>query len=62
MLITVADTPISIDEMRNLEKEDAKLRAEFLEQLDAAINLSLDEKFTIIPRSKVMREPILLSD
>ena len=42
--------------------EDLKCRADWLERLNAAIQLSLNEELPFIPRSTIMRAPVDLSD
>lgn len=47
---------------QKIKDEDQELRIKWLEKLNTAIGLSLNEELPDIPRSTLMREPIGLSD
>ena len=77
VIITILDEPVKLSkkkkdgktflaEFNQLAKrtqvEDQELRAAWIKKLDAAIDASLDEEMLDIPRSRIMRAPIKLTD
>jgi len=51
-----------LDEVAESKREDKELRAAWIKELNTAISLSVEEELPDIQRSKLMREPIDLSD
>jgi hypothetical protein len=51
-----------LDEPAQPSVSDQELRAAWLKELDAAIDLSMGEELHNVPRSAIMREPVNLTD
>ena len=64
VFITILDVVDSTDdeESNTTGNDDKKIRAEYLKNLNEALAASMDEELVYIPRSKKMREPVMLTD